>query len=144
MSSINLFQIMGLDGLSESSFFETRKQSMPWMKHGSKDTHFRWKINWRLELLGALPIMSETASLSWTKNNVLKCFSFWVRCFLTPETSMPIKLNYKYVCRLQLGAEMYIVTIYEIFCIGNHIISSAIWYRWPRADFSNTNKISRA
>ena len=30
-------------------------------KHYSKDTHFRWKIKWRLEVLGAQRIMGETA-----------------------------------------------------------------------------------
>ena len=37
-----------------------RKQSMAWHKYHSKDTRFRWKIKWRLELLGALGIMGET------------------------------------------------------------------------------------
>ena len=40
---------------------ETRKQSMAGMEHHSKDTHFRWKIKWRLEYLGALCIMGEMA-----------------------------------------------------------------------------------
>ena len=47
--------------------FETRKQSMAWLntgyKYRSKDTHFRWKIKWRLELLGSLRIMGETARI---------------------------------------------------------------------------------
>ena len=30
----------------------------------SKHTHFRWKIKWRLEHLGALGIMGETAPLT--------------------------------------------------------------------------------
>ena len=30
-------------------------------KYHSKDTHFRWKIKWRLEVLGALRIMGEAA-----------------------------------------------------------------------------------
>ena len=34
-------------------------------KYHSKDTHFRWKIEWRLELLGALRFMGVTASLRW-------------------------------------------------------------------------------
>ena len=76
---------MGLNGLSESSFFETRKQSMPWMKHGLQISLKRYALSMEDKLaarvFGRLPIMSETASLSWTKNNVLKCFSFWVRRF---------------------------------------------------------------
>ena len=43
---------------------EARKQSMAWMETDySKHTHFRWKIKWRLELLGALRIMGETTPL---------------------------------------------------------------------------------
>ena len=45
--------------------FETRKQSLAWTEHGLqislKNTHYRWKIKWRLELLGTLRIMGETA-----------------------------------------------------------------------------------
>ena len=43
--------------------FETRKQSMAWMEHGLQISlnHFRWKIKWWLELLGALGIMGITA-----------------------------------------------------------------------------------
>ena len=41
---------------------------MAWMEQGykyhSKDTHFRWKIKWRLEHLGALGIMGEAAPLT--------------------------------------------------------------------------------
>ena len=41
---------------------EARKQSMAWMETDySKHTHFRWKIKWRLEPLGALGIMGEAA-----------------------------------------------------------------------------------
>ena len=41
---------------------ESRKQSMAWIETDySKHTHFRWKIKWRLDYLGALGIMSETA-----------------------------------------------------------------------------------
>ena len=41
---------------------EARKQSMAWMETDySKHTHFRWKIKWRLEHLGALGIMVDTA-----------------------------------------------------------------------------------
>ena len=37
---------------------------MPWMKTDfSKHTHFRWKRKWRLEHLGALGMMGETAPL---------------------------------------------------------------------------------
>ena len=44
--------------------YEVRKQSMAWMETDySKHTHFRWKIKWRLELLGALGIMGEAAPL---------------------------------------------------------------------------------
>ena len=44
--------------------YEARKQSMAWMETDySKHTHFRWKIKWRLEHLGALGIMGETAPL---------------------------------------------------------------------------------
>ena len=39
---------------------DTRKQPMVY-KHCSKDTHFRCKIKWRLEHLGALRIMGEIA-----------------------------------------------------------------------------------
>ena len=43
-------------------FYVTRKQSMAWMETDySKHTHFRWKIKWRLEHLGALGIMDEKA-----------------------------------------------------------------------------------
>ena len=42
--------------------YEARKQSMAWMEADySKYTHFRWKIKWRLEHLGALKIMGETS-----------------------------------------------------------------------------------
>ena len=35
---------------------------MAWMEMDySKDTHFRWKIKWRLQHLGAPGIMGETA-----------------------------------------------------------------------------------
>ena len=38
---------------------------MAWMETDySKDTHFRWKIKWRLEHLGALRIMDETTGES--------------------------------------------------------------------------------
>ena len=41
---------------------EPRKQSMAWMETDySKHTHFRWKITWRLDHLGALGVMGETA-----------------------------------------------------------------------------------
>ena len=32
----------------------------------------------------------------------------------------------------------------HIICIGNHMISSAIWNKWARVNFSKTNKIARA
>ena len=44
---------------------EARKQSMAWMETDySKHTYFRWKVKWRLEHLGALGTMNETAPLS--------------------------------------------------------------------------------
>ena len=44
--------------------YEARKQLMAWMEMNySKDTHFRWKIKWQLEPLGALRIMGETDPL---------------------------------------------------------------------------------
>ena len=43
---------------------EPRKQSMAWMETDySKHAHFRWKIKRRLEHLGALGTMVETAPL---------------------------------------------------------------------------------
>ena len=42
--------------------YEAIKQSMASTETDySKGTHFRWKIKWRLEHLGALGIMGETA-----------------------------------------------------------------------------------
>ena len=53
--------------------YELRKQSMPWMETDcSKHTHFRWKIKWRLEHLGALGITGETAPLSSCKEKARK------------------------------------------------------------------------
>ena len=44
---------------------EARKQSMAWMETDySKHTYFRWKVKWRLEYLGALGIMGDTAPLN--------------------------------------------------------------------------------
>ena len=44
---------------------ELRKQLTAWMETDySKHTHFQWKIRWRLEDLGALRIMGETAPLT--------------------------------------------------------------------------------
>ena len=41
---------------------EARKQSMAWMETDyAKHTYFRWKIKWRLEHLGALGTMGDTA-----------------------------------------------------------------------------------
>ena len=38
--------------------YEARKQSMAWMETDySKHTHFRWKIKWWPEHLGALRVM---------------------------------------------------------------------------------------
>ena len=43
---------------------EAKKQSMAWMETDySKHTHFRWKIKWRLEHLGALGTMGDTIPL---------------------------------------------------------------------------------
>ena len=47
--------------------YEAGKQSMAWMETDySKDTHFRWKIKWRLEYLSALGVMGEMAPLKRT------------------------------------------------------------------------------
>ena len=50
---------------------EARKQSMAWMETDySKHTYFRWKVKWRLEHLGALGTMDETAgSQDFPKHN---------------------------------------------------------------------------
>ena len=54
--------------------YEVRKQSMAWMETDySKHTYFRWKIKWRLERLGALGIMDETAPLRNTSLNMAHC-----------------------------------------------------------------------
>ena len=43
---------------------DVRKQLMAWMEmHYSKHMYFRWKVKWRLEDLGTLGIMGETAPL---------------------------------------------------------------------------------
>ena len=43
---------------------EVRKQSMAWIEMDySKHTYFRWKVKCRLEYLGALGMMGETAPL---------------------------------------------------------------------------------
>ena len=45
--------------------YEARKQSMAWMETDYlKHMHFRWKIKWRLEHLGALGIMGEATPLN--------------------------------------------------------------------------------
>ena len=53
---------------------------MAWMETDySKRTHFRWKIKWRLEHLGTLGIMGETAQINKTyqtvtaQNSILVC-----------------------------------------------------------------------
>ena len=61
---------------------EARKQSMAWIETDySKHTHFQWKIKWRLEHLGALGIMGETApSLSvsvFLGEDSIKCILFF-------------------------------------------------------------------
>ena len=44
---------------------DARKKSMAWMETDySKNTYFRWKVKWRLERLGALGTMGETAPLT--------------------------------------------------------------------------------
>ena len=44
---------------------EPRKQSMAWMVYDcSKHMHFRWKVKWWLEHLGALGIMDKTRWLN--------------------------------------------------------------------------------
>ena len=71
--------------------FEARKQSMAWMETDySKHTHFRWKIKWRLELLGALGIMGEMR-------------------LLTVEISKMIEVNLSLTSRLTLidGSESF-------------------------------------
>ena len=75
--------------------YEARKQSMTWMEMDySKHAHFRWKTKWRLEHLGALGIMGETAPLihtdiwrnksnwSFSPLSVFKCllFRFCLSC----------------------------------------------------------------
>ena len=46
---------------------DARKKSMAWMETDySKHTYFRWKVKWRLEHLGVLGIMGETAPLTRT------------------------------------------------------------------------------
>ena len=53
--------------------YETRKQSMAWMQTDySKHTYFRWKVKWRLEHLGALGVMGETAFIKEGEKNVPK------------------------------------------------------------------------
>ena len=43
---------------------EVRKQSMAWMETDySKDMYFQWKVKWRLEHLGMIGTMGETAPL---------------------------------------------------------------------------------
>ena len=46
---------------------EAIKQSMAWMEtdYSRHTTHFRWKIKWQPEHLGALGIMGETAPGEW-------------------------------------------------------------------------------
>ena len=52
---------------------EARKQSMAWMETDySKHTHFRWKIKWRLEHLGALGIMVRGAVTRIIRNQKLQ------------------------------------------------------------------------
>ena len=36
-----------------------------WKRITQNITHFRWKIKWRLEYLGALGIVGETVPLGW-------------------------------------------------------------------------------
>ena len=49
---------------------EPRKQSMAWMETDySKPAHFRWKIKWRLEHLGALGIVGQKAPLKEATNH---------------------------------------------------------------------------
>ena len=55
---------------------------MAWLETGySKHTHFRWKIKWRLEHLGALGSMGKTVI-----SELLT---------LTPNTKVPIKISNK-------------------------------------------------
>ena len=50
---------------------EARKQSMARMETDySKHTYFRWKVKWRLEHLGALGTMDDTAPLNVANVNI--------------------------------------------------------------------------
>ena len=61
---------------------------MAWMETDySKDTHFRWKIKWRLENLGALGIMGEMSPLSDPLTDHGSCSIY----ILTTEGSIPGK-----------------------------------------------------
>ena len=52
---------------------EPRQQSMAWMETDySKQTHFRWKVKWRLERLGALGIVGESPFKLWTYASPLR------------------------------------------------------------------------
>ena len=63
---------------------------MACMEHGlqiSPDTHFRWSIKWRLELLGALRIMIETNRFSLLFNvSCLGVYFDWFSSFKTMPT----------------------------------------------------------
>ena len=68
---------------------EARKQSMAWMETDySKHTYFRWKIKWRLEHLGALEIVGETAPFIYL---FISSFPF-VSPFLTSSSPSFLKV----------------------------------------------------
>ena len=77
--------------------FEARKQSMAWMETDySKHTHFRWKIKWRLEHLGALGIMGEKLAHEQAKpQNCKQTLQRPARRRVAGRPSHPSKQNMK-------------------------------------------------
>ena len=98
---------------------EARKQSMAWMETDySKHTYFRWKVKWRLEHLGALGTMGETAP------SVFHCcarvFSVSSKAFCVSIYDMRHHLYNKYVINQSISKVIlvvYIVFFQEIFLI---------------------------
>ena len=80
--------------------FEARKPSWPWWnmdyKHHLNDTHFRWKIQWQLELKGALQIMGEAALFKLSSGNTRQS-SHWFFSIsqhsLTPKHMTALELD---------------------------------------------------
>ena len=69
--------------------YEARKQSMAWMETDySKDTHFRLKVKWRLEHLGALGIATSP-----------HCLSIRIACFTKSDNISPIYRRSKFVTK---------------------------------------------